>query len=72
MLANLRLGPLAVLTLLLVRVVPKADYTSLTAQSETVEAIRSAVADAAKPFAEFDVGLTGRPALSAHCPALPR
>lgn len=50
---------------LLVRVQPREDYTSLTAQSETIEAIRDAVAEAAKPFGEFDVGLTGRPALEA-------
>ncbi|MDB5319105.1 MAG: hpnN [Phycisphaerales bacterium] len=51
--------------LLLVRVTPRENYTSLTAISETVEAIRAATADAAKAFPEFDVGLTGRPALEA-------
>jgi len=40
-------------------------YTSLTAISETVEAIRAAVREAAKPFGEFRVGVTGRPALEA-------
>lgn len=51
--------------LLLVRVTPAEDYTSLTAISETVEAIRAATAEAAKGFGEFEVGVTGRPALEA-------
>jgi predicted RND superfamily exporter protein len=51
--------------LLLVRVTPAEDYTSLTAISETVEAIRAAVAEGAKGFPEFEVGVTGRPALEA-------
>jgi predicted RND superfamily exporter protein len=51
--------------LLLVRVVPKENYTSLTAISETVEAIRGATTEAAKGFPEFNVGVTGRPALEA-------
>jgi hopanoid biosynthesis associated RND transporter like protein HpnN len=51
--------------LLLVRVYQRTDYTSLTAISETVEAIRSAVNDVAKSFGEFRAGITGRPALEA-------
>jgi hopanoid biosynthesis associated RND transporter like protein HpnN len=51
--------------LMLVRVTPSENYTSLTAISATVEAIRAATAEAAKAFPEFDVGVTGRPALEA-------
>jgi len=51
--------------LLLIKVVPREDYTSLTAISENVEAIRAAVAEGARGFPEFDVGVTGRPALDA-------
>ncbi|MEA2710259.1 MAG: uncharacterized protein QOF78_2860 [Phycisphaerales bacterium] len=51
--------------LLLVRVYNRENYTSLTAISETVEAIRAAVRDAAAPFPEFTTGVTGRPALEA-------
>jgi predicted RND superfamily exporter protein len=51
--------------LLLVRVYEKTEYDSLTAISESVEAIRSAVADVAKDFPEFSAGVTGRPALEA-------
>jgi predicted RND superfamily exporter protein len=52
-------------SLLLVRVYPNAQYTSLTAISETVEAIRAAVSDVSKQFPEFAAGVTGRPALEA-------
>jgi hypothetical protein len=51
--------------LLLVRIYPKREFDSLTAISETVEAIRGAVATAAKGFDEFHFGVTGRPALEA-------
>lgn len=51
--------------LLLVRVYERRDYTSLTAITETVGAIRGAVTDAARDYPEFHVGLTGRPVLEA-------
>src|SRR5206468_2946583 len=51
--------------ILLIRVHPKEDYSSLTALSETVEAIRDAVADTIKLYPEFEAGITGRPALAA-------
>jgi predicted RND superfamily exporter protein len=51
--------------LLLVRVDPRRDFTSLTAISQTVEAIRSAARQAAAAYPEFTVGITGRPALEA-------
>lgn len=51
--------------ILLVRVYERHDYTSMTAISEAVEAIDKAVREAAGPFPEFAVGLTGRPALDA-------
>ena len=51
---------------MLVRVYNRQDYTSLTAISETVEAIRGAVREAMPPFQnEFTAGVTGRPALDA-------
>ncbi|MBV8780652.1 MAG: MMPL family transporter, partial [Phycisphaerae bacterium] len=50
---------------LLIRVYPNATHTSLTAISETVEAIRNAALDAGAAFPEFRVGTTGRPALEA-------
>ncbi len=51
--------------LLLVRVYPNRDFTSLTAISRTVEAIRSAARQAAASYPEFTVAVTGRPALEA-------
>jgi predicted RND superfamily exporter protein len=51
--------------LLLVRVYPRRDFTSLTAISETVEAIRGGVREVAKGWPEFSFGVTGRPALEA-------
>ncbi len=51
--------------LLLVRVYPKSQLDSLTAISKTVEAIQAAALEAAAPFSEFSIGLTGRPALDA-------
>lgn len=51
--------------LLLIAVYHRADFQSLTAISETVEAIRTGVAEAAADYPEFKVGVTGRPALDA-------
>jgi predicted RND superfamily exporter protein len=51
--------------LLLVQVYPHRDFTSLTAISRAVDAIRDAAQNAAKAFPEFDIGVTGRPALEA-------
>src|SRR5205814_1699773 len=51
--------------LLLVRVYPRTDYASLTAVSDTVDAIRNAANEAGRNFPEFSVGVTGRPALEA-------
>ncbi|HMB96036.1 MAG TPA: MMPL family transporter, partial [Tepidisphaeraceae bacterium] len=51
--------------LLLVRVYHRAEFSSLTAISETVEAIRAAVRQAAAAYPEFHVAVTGRPALEA-------
>ncbi len=51
--------------LLLIRVYPKTNYTSLTALSEAVESIRETIRRVATGFPEFRVGLTGRPALEA-------
>ncbi|QOV89409.1 MMPL family transporter [Humisphaera borealis] len=51
--------------LLLIQVYPKQNYSSLTGVSETVEAIRGAVAGVAGGYPEFRVGITGRPALEA-------
>ncbi len=50
---------------LLVRVYQQPNFTSLTAISEEVEAIRTAAREAAAPFQDFTVGTTGRPALEA-------
>ena len=47
------------------RVYNRENYTSLTAISQTVEAIRAAVRIVAAPFPEFATGVTGRPALEA-------
>ncbi|HEX4792782.1 MAG TPA: MMPL family transporter [Humisphaera sp.] len=51
--------------LLLVRVYPKADYSSLTSITDSVAAIRLAAHQAAANFPEFKIGVTGRPALAA-------
>lgn len=51
--------------LLLVRVYEREDYSSLTAVSDTVEAISFAVSEAAANYPEFTVGVTGRSALDA-------
>jgi predicted RND superfamily exporter protein len=50
---------------LLVRVYPRRDFTSLTGVTRIVDAIRNAAVDAAKPFGDFTIGVTGRPALEA-------
>jgi predicted RND superfamily exporter protein len=50
---------------LLVRVYKQPDFTSLTAITEEVNAIRKAAVDAAAGFPEFTVAITGRPALDA-------
>ena len=51
--------------LLLVEVFPHRDFASLTAISHAVNAIRDAAQAAAMDFPEFDIGVTGRPALEA-------
>jgi predicted RND superfamily exporter protein len=50
---------------ILVRVYPKSKHDSLTSVTQTVDAIRNAANDAAAPFNEFVIGVTGRPALEA-------
>jgi len=50
---------------ILVRVYPVRNFSSLTSITHTVNAIRDAAVDAAKPFGEFKIGVTGRPALEA-------
>ena len=51
--------------LLLVRVYVKTQFTSLTAVTRTVDAIRNATNEVARDFPKFTVGITGRPALDA-------
>ncbi|MCY2952228.1 MAG: MMPL family transporter [Planctomycetota bacterium] len=51
--------------LMLVRVYPREDFTTLTARCRIVDAIRAACREEARPFPEFKVGITGRPALDA-------
>src|SRR5205814_817058 len=51
--------------LMLVRAYPKENYTSLTALSDAVDAMRASVAGASADFPEFKVGVTGRPTLEA-------
>jgi predicted RND superfamily exporter protein len=51
--------------LMLIKVYPADDPTSLTADTDAVEAIRSAIDESAKSFPEFSFGTTGRPALDA-------
>ena len=50
---------------LLIRVYLQRDFTSLTAVSRQVEAVRRTARSAAESFPEFRVGVTGRPALEA-------
>jgi predicted RND superfamily exporter protein len=52
-------------SLLLIRVYPREDHTSMTALSEAIEAVRTAAREAAAPFPEFTTAVTGRPALEA-------
>lgn len=51
--------------MLLVSVYPRVNYSSMTAISQTIETIRAAIADASRPFPEFTVGTSGRPAVAA-------
>src|SRR5208282_4194002 len=51
--------------LVLVEVFPHRDFTSLTSISRAVNAIRDAAYAAGKDYPEFDIGVTGRPALEA-------
>jgi hypothetical protein len=51
--------------ILLIRVYLRRDFTSLTAVSRQVEAVRKAARSAAESYPEFRVGVTGRPALEA-------
>ena len=51
--------------LLLVRVYEHAEHNSMTAISETIEAIRNAAKDVARDYPEFSIAVTGRPALEA-------
>ena len=50
---------------ILVQVYPNQKFNYLTAETETIDAIRDAAVDAGKAFPEFHVGVTGRPALEA-------
>ncbi len=51
--------------LLLVRVYPQQDFTTLTAKCRILDTIRQACREEAAAFPEFKVGITGRPALEA-------
>jgi predicted RND superfamily exporter protein len=51
--------------ILLVRVYPQRDFTSMSALSESVEAMRAGVRSALTAYPEFRAGVTGRPALEA-------
>jgi hypothetical protein len=50
---------------ILVQVFPQREFNSLTSVSRTVFAIRDAAIAAGKDFPEFQIGITGRPALEA-------
>jgi uncharacterized protein len=50
---------------ILVRVYPMAKHDSLTSVTNTVDTIRDTAVNAAKDFPEFNIGVTGRPALEA-------
>lgn len=52
-------------SILLVRVYPQRDFTSMTALSDAADAIRREVSAANASFPEFRTGITGRPALEA-------
>jgi predicted RND superfamily exporter protein len=52
--------------LMLIRVYEKENHAGLTTAADTIDAIRNAVEEEAKPFTQqFKVGLTGRPVLDA-------
>jgi len=52
--------------LMLIRVFEKENRSGLTTEADTIDAIRNAVTEEAKPFAnQFTIGLTGRPVLDA-------
>lgn len=51
--------------LLLIRVFPRAKYTSMGALAKIINGIRNNAINAGKEFPEFTVGLSGRPALEA-------
>ncbi|MGD0390590.1 MAG: MMPL family transporter [Tepidisphaeraceae bacterium] len=51
---------------ILVQVFPVRQFGSLTSVTRTVDAIRDAAVDAGKDFPEFQIGITGRPALEAE------
>jgi predicted RND superfamily exporter protein len=51
--------------LLLIRVYERDDQSALTSSADTIDAIRSAVADVARGYPQFTVGLTGRNVLNA-------
>jgi predicted RND superfamily exporter protein len=50
---------------ILIQVYPERKFNSLTAVTQTIDAIRDAAVDAGNAFPEFHVGVTGRPALEA-------
>ncbi|MFA6044591.1 MAG: MMPL family transporter [Phycisphaerales bacterium] len=50
-------------SILLVRIYPLRDFTSMTALSDALDAIRGVVRKAAAAHPNFDAGVTGRPAL---------
>jgi len=51
--------------LLLIKVFEREDFSAVTAGEDVVSKIRRAVAEAARAYPEFSVGLTGRPVLDA-------
>ncbi|MGD0137520.1 MAG: MMPL family transporter [Tepidisphaeraceae bacterium] len=51
---------------ILVQVFPQREFASLTSVTRTIDAIRDAAIDAGKDFPEFQIGITGRPALEAE------
>src|SRR5439155_21497511 len=51
--------------LLLVRVFERTDYTSMGGMAEAITGIRTAAREAGAAFPEFNIALTGRPALEA-------
>jgi len=49
-----------------VQVFPRREFASLTSVTRTVDAIRDAALDGGRDFPEFQIGVTGRPALEAE------